>query len=409
MNQSTKTTNPVIFIFITILIDSIGIGIVFPVMPDLLMNMMHINETEATQWGGYLATAYALMQFVFAPVLGGISDRFGRRPVLLLALVGLGLDYIFLTFANTITLLFIGRIIAGICGGSFTTGFAYIADVVPAEKRAQSYGLMGAAFGLGFILGPVIGGILGEIGGERLPFVAAAIITLLNFLYGYFILPESLKPENRRAFDIKRANPFGAYLHLSKIRELRWLVLGMFFLYLAGQVMPAVWPYYTKILFGWGNFENGMSLAFVGVVVALVQGGLIRVAHQKFGQDRSILIGLVFYALGLFLFASADQPWMMYAYTLVYALGGIGPPAIQAIISSRTAANEQGEIQGLLTSLTSLAAVISPLMFTQILSSFTEDKTTLFFPGAPFLLAGVLILFAMLFVLTGLRTGRKTT
>ena len=407
MTQSTKTTNPVIFIFITILIDSIGIGIVFPVMPDLLMNMMHINENEATQWGGYLATAYALMQFVFAPVLGGISDRFGRRPVLLLALVGLGLDYIFLTFANTITLLFIGRIIAGICGGSFTTGFAYIADVVPAEKRAQSYGLMGAAFGLGFILGPVIGGILGEIGGERLPFVAAAIITLLNFLYGYFILPESLKPENRRAFDIKRANPFGAYLHLSKIRELRWLVLGMFFLYLAGQVMPAVWPYYTKILFGWGNFENGMSLAFVGVVVALVQGGLIRVAHQKFGQDRSILIGLVFYSLGLFLFASADQPWMMYAYTLVYALGGIGPPAIQAIISSRTAANEQGEIQGLLTSLTSLAAVISPLMFTQILSSFTEDKTALFFPGAPFLLAGVLILFAMLFVLTGLRTGKK--
>jgi DHA1 family tetracycline resistance protein-like MFS transporter len=407
MSQPTKSTNHLIFIFITILIDSIGIGIVFPVMPDLLMNMMHINETEATQWGGYLATAYALMQFVFAPVLGGISDRYGRRPVLLLSLVGLGLDYIFLTFANTITLLFIGRIVAGICGGSFTTGFAYIADVVPAEKRAQSYGLMGAAFGLGFILGPVIGGILGEIGGERLPFIAAAVITLLNFLYGYFILPESLKPEHRRAFDIKRANPFGAYLHLSKIKELRLLVLGMFFLYLAGQVMPAVWPYYTKILFGWGKFENGMSLAFVGLVVAGVQGGLIRFAHKKFGQDRSILIGLFFYAIGLFLFASADQPWMMYVYTLVYALGGIGPPAIQALISSRTAANEQGEIQGLLTSLTSLAAVLSPLMFTQILSFFTEDKTRIFFPGAPFLLAGGLIVLAMFFVFTGLRINKK--
>ncbi|MBX7093610.1 MAG: TCR/Tet family MFS transporter [Flavobacteriales bacterium] len=390
---------PVFFIFLTVLIDSIGIGIIFPVSATIVSEVTGQPIENAATEGGMLMFTYALMQFIFAPVLGGLSDRYGRRPVLLLSLFGLGLDYLILFYAPTYTWLIIGRLIAGMCGGSFTTAFAYIADITPAEKRAQSFGIMGAAFGLGFIIGPFIGGLFSDIS-SRAPFMAAAVLSLLNFLYGLFILPESLVKENRRSFDIKRANPFGAFVHLNKMKSVRVLVLVMFMLYLAGQVMPVIWTFYTKYLFTWTDKQVGYSLAFVGLMVAIVQGGLIRIAQQKLGQIPSVLIGFILYFSGLMLFAFANQEWMMYAFTAVYALGGIGPPTIQSLISSQIPANEQGEIQGVLTSLTSLATILSPLLMSGLFTAFTGKDAIYEFPGVSFFASAIIILLAGLIFLS---------
>jgi len=401
-----KARNPILFVFITVLIDCIGIGIIFPVAATIVTEVTHVSINEATTYSGLMMTCYALMQFLFSPLLGGISDRFGRRPVLLLSLLGLGIDYFFLTFADTLTLLFIGRIIAGVCGASFTTAFACIADVSEPEKRAQNFGLMGAAFGLGFIIGPVLGGIFSAYG-SRAPFVAAAILSLLNWLYGYFILPETLKVENRRPFDIKRANPFGAFVQLKRSKHIRTLIIGMFMLYLAGQVMPAIWPFYTKFMFQWTDKEIGYSLGFVGVMVSIVQGGLIKFTQQKFGSEKAIYLGLTLYFIGLVLFALANQAWMMYAFTFVYALGGIAPPAIQGIISGRVAANEQGELQGMTTALNSISTILSPLLMTNLFYQFTKPNALIYFPGAAFAAAALLIVGGAYFVVKGLKVSNE--
>ena len=397
-----KARNPLVFVFITVLIDCIGIGIIFPVAATIVTEVTHVSINEAITCSGLMMTCYALMQFLFSPFLGGISDRYGRRPVLLISLLGLGIDYLFLTFADTLTLLFIGRIIAGVCGASFTTAFACIADVSEPEKRAQNFGLIGAAFGLGFIIGPVLGGIFSEYG-SRAPFVAAAILSLLNFIYGFFILPETLKPENRRDFNIKRANPFGAFMQLKRSKHIRTLVLGMFMLYLAGQVMPAIWPFYTKFMYHWTDKQIGYSLGFVGVMISIVQGGLIKFSQQKFGTEKAIYIGLLMYFVGLVLFAFANQAWMMYAFTFVYALGGIAPPSIQGIISGRVADNEQGELQGMVTALNSISTILSPLIMTNLFYQFTKPNTPVYFPGAAFAAAALLILAGAFFIVRGLK------
>ena len=392
-----KTRSPLSFIFITLLIDSIGIGIIIPVVPALIQELTGGSISEASFYGGWMAFVYAFMQFICAPVIGGLSDKFGRRPVLLSSLLGLGIDYIFLALAPTIFWLFIGRVISGIFGASFTSATAYIADISSPEKRAQNFGLVGAAFGIGFILGPVIGGIAAEWG-TRFPFIIAAALSLLNFIYGYFILPESLKKENRREFEWKRANPIGSLLHLKKYPELPLLMLAIFLLHLAGQAPPSVWTYYTMFKFDWDEKMVGYSLGAVGLLLGLVQGGLIRKIIPWLGQHKTVYYGLLFSILSYTLFAFAQNTMMMFAFIIPFGLSGLAGPAIQGIVSNKIPENEQGEIQGSITSLISLSAIIGPLVMTGLFYYYTEGSTRFIFPGAPFILSALLNLIALLLI-----------
>jgi len=379
------------FIFITLLIDFTGFGIIIPVLPRLIEELTGGGLSLAAVYGGWLTLSYSVMQFVSAPILGGLSDRFGRRPVLLASLFGLGVDYIFLAFAPTIFWLFIGRIFAGITGASFTTAQAYIADVSTPEKRAQNFGLIGAAFGIGFIVGPVIGGLFSQFG-LRVPFIISAVLALINWLYGYFILPESLAKENQRSFDWKRANPVGSLLHIRKYPAIIGLLITLFLLYIASHAVQSSWTYYTMEKFRWNETWVGYSLGFVGVVVGIVQGGLIRVIIPKIGQTRAIYYGLILYATGFTLFAFATQGWMMFAFMLPYGLAGIFGPAMQGMISNNVEANGQGEIQGVMAGLMSAAAIIGPLVMTTLFAHFTSKGNGIYFPGAPFILAAFLTL-----------------
>lgn len=393
------------FIFVTLLLDVIGLGIIIPVLPSLISEMIDGDLSVASQYGGWLMFAYAGMQFLFAPVLGGLSDRFGRRPVLLASLFGFGIDYLVVAFAPSILWLFVGRIIAGITGASFTTASAYIADISTPEKRAQNFGIIGAAFGLGFIIGPVIGGVLGQFG-PRVPFFAAAGLTLLNWLYGYFVLPESLPESKRRPFDIKRANPLGSLKGLWRYPSIIGMVGALFFIYLAGHVNSSTWAYFSMLKFGWNEAWVGYSLGFVGLMVAIVQGGLIRVVIPKFGQQRSLYLGLCFYIIGFTLFAFATKGWMMFAFMVPFALGGFAGPSLQSIISGQVPSNEQGELQGALTSLMSVTAIIGPPLMTSLFAYFTSDNAIVHFPGAAFLAAAI---FAVLALFLALFTGKKTS
>lgn len=390
-----KTKRPLFFIFLTILIDCIGIGIIIPTLPALIQSLSGENISMAASYGGWLNFSYAIMSFVFSPVLGGLSDRFGRRPVLLISLLGLGLDYIFLAFAPTLFWLFVGRIIAGICGASFTTASAYIADMSSAENKAKNFGMIGAAFGLGFIIGPLLGSLFGSFG-TRAPFMAAAGFSLLNVIFGYFVLPESLGVENRRAFSWKRANPLGSLKQLAKHKAVINLIVVLFILNIAGQAMPSIWTFFCIERFSWDEKMIGFSLAFVGISVAVVQGGLIGFTTKKLGVKKSIFIGLGFYMLGFFLFALANHSWMMFAFMIPYALGGISVPNIQSILSSQVDANEQGELQGGLTSMVSLTAVIGPILMTSSFTFFTKNPDTLYFPGISFFVGGVLALISLI-------------
>lgn len=379
------------FIFITVLVDVIGWGLIIPVMPTLIAQLKGIPVNEASKDGGWLIVVYATMQFVFAPVLGNLSDRYGRRAVLLFSLFGFGVDYIFVALAPTYGWLFVGRTISGITGASFTTASAYIADISTSETRAKNFGMLGAAFGLGFIIGPAIGGLLSGFG-IRAPFYAAAVLTLLNWLYGYFILPESLPLENRRAFSWKRANPVGALMHLQKYPAIGGLVIALVLVYIGGHAVQSNWSFFTIYRFNWTNAMVGISLSVVGVLIAAVQGGLIRIVNPKLGNEKSVYVGLALYAVGMFLFAFATQGWMMFAFLVPYCLGGIAGPALQAIISSHVPGNEQGELQGGLTSLMSLTSIIGPLIMTNLFYYFTKPGNPLHLPGAPFLLGGLLML-----------------
>lgn len=392
-----KNSKAIFFILVTVLIDVIGIGIIIPIMPSLYQELTGGTVSEASQYSAYLVFIYALMQFIFSPIIGGLSDQYGRRPVLLMSLFGFGLDFVFLALAPSIGWLFVGRIISGIAGASFTTANAYIADITEPEKRAQSFGMIGAAFGFGFIIGPSLGGILGEYG-TRIPFWVSAGLAILNWLYGYFILPESLLPENRRKFDIKRANPIGSLLNLKKYPYVLALVLSLFLVNVSNFATQGTWSFYGIEKFSWSKMEVGLSLGFVGLMVAMVQGGLIRVIIPKLGQEKSLFLGLAINALGLAAFAFASSSWMMYAIMIPFAIGGLAGPAFQGIISNQVGKNEQGELQGGLTSLMSIAAIVGQPLMLGLFRAFTKENAPIYFPGAPFLMGGLLSLISLLLV-----------
>ncbi|MBR9831252.1 TCR/Tet family MFS transporter [bacterium] len=383
------------FIFITILVDVIGIGIIIPVIPSLIEKLSGDGLSEASRIGGWLIFAFAIMQFLFAPLMGILSDKFGRRPVLLLSLLGLGIDYLFHAYAPTIGWLLVGRVLAGITGASLTVANAYIADISTPENKAQNFGMVGAAFGLGFIIGPVIGGIAGEIN-VQYPFFISAGLTFLNFIYGFVVLPESLAPEKRRNIDLKRANPIGSLKLIRKYPIVLGLIASFFLLYLASQAVQTTWTYYSMYKFAWDEAMVGYSLGVVGIIVAVVQGGLVKYAVKWWGEKKTIYRGYFLWIVGLVLFAAASEGWMLFAFLLPYCLGGIASPTLQGVVSNQVADNEQGELQGALTATMSLSAIIGPLIMTNLFYVFTQENTPIQFPGAPFVLGAILVLISFL-------------
>ncbi len=386
-------------------IDSMGIGIIVPVMPDLLLEVGAGSLGSAAVWGGILASVFAIMQFLCSPTIGNISDRFGRRPVLLISLLVMGVDYLIMGFAHAIWLLFLCRVIGGITASTPATVAAYIADITEPEKRAQRFGLVGAAFGIGFIIGPLLGAVFAEFG-TRAPFFAAAGLSFANLALGYFVLPETVTDQIRRPFDWARANPLGGLLQIGRLPGLRVLLTVLLFAQIAINVYPAVWAYYGAERFGWEPRMIGLTLAAYGVAFAITQGWVIRIFLNRIGEERTLLLGLFFEVVALVGYGFIDQIWMLWALIPVSAMGGIATPALQGIMSRTALANQQGELQGVVSSINSLAYVISPLVMTAIFYEFVKPNSIVYAPGAPFLFSAVILVIS-LFLLTGTaRQGR---
>ncbi len=387
-----------IFILITVFIDVLGIGIIIPILPELIKEFAGGSTTVAGRWFGVLAATYAVTQFFFAPLLGAISDRVGRRPVILISLFGLGIDYIIMGFAPSIAWLFVGRLFAGVMGASITTANAYIADVSGPENRARNFGLIGVAFGLGFIFGPALGGILGGID-LRLPFFAAAGLALVNWLYGFFVLPESLLPENRDEFRWAKANPVGSVAVLRSYPLVAGLAFSFIFMVLAQRGLETVWVLYTGHKFGWDAQANGLSLALVGIMATIVQGGMVQPVIKRFGERRAILGGLVIAVVTYLGYGLATEGWMLLAFIVFGSIGGVAGPAIQGLVTGTVAPHDQGKVQGAIQSLMSLTAIVAPLLFTAgLFSYFTSDAAPIELPGAPFLLGAVMYGTAFVFL-----------
>lgn len=392
--MASKKDTAMVFILVTLLIDFTGFGIIIPVLPTLIQNLTGGDISISADYGGYLMGAYALAQFIFSPILGALSDKFGRRPILLISLFGLGIDYIFLSFAPTIFWLFVGRIIAGIAGASVSTAMAYIADISEPSQKSKNFGLVGAVFGIGFILGPVLGGLFSTFG-LRVPFMVAAGLALVNWLYGYFLLPESLSPINRRDFLWKRVNPVGVFVNIAKYPTIIGLLITMFLLYIANHSVNSNWSYYVIEKFKWDSTTIGYSLGLVGLVLALVQGVLIRLIVSQRQHKRAIYYGLLLYSIAFICFAfAANGTWIM-LFILPYGLAGIGGPAMQSLISNQVEPNSQGELQGIITGLQSLAAIIGPWLISHIFIYFIGPSATVYFPGAPFIFSAILTLIGL--------------
>ena len=383
------------FIFITLFLDVMGWGLIIPVLPTLVSSLKGVPINQASSYGAILLFGYAFSQFLFAPVLGNLSDQFGRRPILLLSLFGFSVNYLLLAWAPSFFWLIIGRIVAGVAGSSVSTAGAYIADVSTESTRAKNYGMVGAAFGLGFIIGPAVGGLVASLG-VRAPFYAAAVLCLLNGLYGYFILPESLSIENRRKFSWKRANPFGALKIFLSHPTVARLAIVYFLIYLGAQAVQSTWSYFTMYRFGWNEKIVGISLAVVGLLVAVVQSVLVRIVNPRIGNEKSIYVGLAFYTIGLFSFAFASMGWMMFVFLIPYCLGGLAGPSLQSTLASLLPPNVQGELQGALTSLMSLTAIIGPLIMNNLFAYFTRPDSTIHFPGIAFFLGSLAMLSSLI-------------
>lgn len=395
-NQTMKSKKTaLLFIFITILVDVIGIGIILPIIPEFIMELTGEGNHMAVIYGMWLTTAFAGMQFFFSPVLGEISDQYGRKPILLLSLLGLSIDYLIHAWAPTITWLFIGRFLAGITGASFTVASAYIADISTLEEKAKNFGLIGAAFGLGFIIGPGIGGYFGDID-IRLPFYIAAGLTFANFLFGWLLVPESLSQENRRPINFLKMVPGVSLVALRNYKGVLLLIAAFFLANLAGQALPTVWSYFTIERFDWSPKEIGLSLVAVGLLVAFVQGVLVGRAIGWFGKQKVVTFGFLLWTFGMFLFSQASEPWMLYAFLIPYALGGVAGPTVQGIISNQVSVKEQGILQGSITSLVSVTAILGQLIFAPVFYFFVRPEAEPYFPGASFALAALLLLVAFI-------------
>ncbi|MBY0586955.1 TCR/Tet family MFS transporter [bacterium] len=367
----------------------IGFGIVIPVVPKLIVELTGVGLGRAAQIGGWLAFAYALMQFFFGPIMGGLSDRYGRRPILLISLAVFGIDYLIMGWAPTLIWLFVGRTMAGIAGASFGPAMAYVADISPAETRAKSFGMLGAAFGIGFILGPAIGGLLGMIG-PRAPFLAAAFLAFANLFYGYFFLPESLAPENRRPFDWHRAHTFGAIRKLMSYSSILGLVVTLFFWQLAHHSLTSTWSFYTMLKFHWTERDVGLSLAFVGLLAAIVQGGLTGKIIPRLGERRAVILGFSSAIIGYIGYGSATAGWMLFFWMAIASLSGLSFPSINAMMSRRIPPDAQGELQGTISSMHSVTSIIGPVMMTQVFGYFTSESSVIYLPGAAFFFAALL-------------------
>ncbi len=379
-----------VFILATVAIDTIGVGLLIPVLPSLLREIGGGSLGDAAIWGGILSTSYAVMQFLCGPFMGALSDRFGRRPILLATLGILALDYLVMALAWSLWFLLIARIVAGVAAATQATATAYIADISSPEERAARFGLIGAAFGVGFVLGPLIGGLLAEFG-TRAPFYAAAAISAANLVFGWFVLPETVTDRIRRKFEWRRANPFGAFAALNKHRNVGPYVL-MFFLYqVAFMVYPVVWAYFGEARFGWSPGMIGLSLASFGIALAIVQGGLIRIILARLGERGAVIYGLIFNAMSFLVLAFVESGTIALIFTPLTALGAVVTPAIQGLMSRATPDDAQGELQGLVSSAVALSLITSPLIMSQVFALFTEGDVGLVLPGAPFLVSMALM------------------
>lgn len=398
----------ILFIFITLVLDIIGIGLIVPILPKLVETFEGGDVVAASHAYGALAALYSLMQFVFAPLLGSLSDRFGRRPVILLSLFGAGIDYFLLAFAPNLAWFFVGRIVSGITGANIAAASAYIADVSPPEKRAANFGLIGAAFGIGFIAGPALGGLLGDIS-LKLPFYVAGGLTLLNWLYGWLILPESLAPENRRAFSWKRSNPVGSLLALREHPIAFGLAGTHFLINLAHQALPSTWVLYTGYRYGWNPKQVGVSLAIVGLMAGLVQGGLTRFVVKKLGERKAAALGMTISVMSFIGYGLATQGWMIYVVLIAGSIGFVTAPAVQGLISRNVGADEQGGVQGALASLASIAGIIGPPLATGLFAHFISEKSRIELPGAAFFFSALLVFCGLLLALRSFqKNGDKT-
>jgi DHA1 family tetracycline resistance protein-like MFS transporter len=382
------------FIFITVVLDVLALGIIVPVLPALVVDFLDGDTARAAEIYGIFATAWALMQFVAAPILGALSDRFGRRPVILISIAGLGLDYILMALAPNLGWLFVGRVISGVTSASFSTAAAYIADVTPVESRAKSFGMIGAAFGLGFVLGPALGGMLGTVS-PRLPFWISAGLCLTNALYGLFVLPESLPPERRTPrFSWSRANPFGSLRLLRSHPELFGLASVTFIYYIAHEVLPSTFVLYTSYRYGWNTATVGLTLALVGVCTAIVSGGLVGPIVARIGERTAALTGLAFGSVAFALFGLAPQGSLFVAAVPIMAMWALYGPSAQGLMTRRVSGSEQGQLQGAIMGLRGLAGLFSPFLFTFTFATFIGPHAPIALPGAPFLLAAILLVIA---------------
>jgi MFS transporter, DHA1 family, tetracycline resistance protein len=395
----------VAFIFVTILLDMLALGLIMPILPKLVESFVDNDTARAARIFGVFGTAWALMQFFFSPILGSLSDRFGRRPVVLLSNFGLGLDYVLMALAPNLIWLFVGRVISGITSASVSTAFAYIADITPAERRAAVFGKVGAAFGAGFILGPAIGGLLGDID-PRLPFWAAAALSFANTLYGLLILPESLPRDRRPPFRWKSANPIGALHLLRSDRILTGLSVVNFFTQLAHAVLPSTFVLYATYRYGWDSKTVGVTLAMVGICAMLVQGAGIGPIVRLFGERRSLLLGLVCGSAGFLIFAVAPTGPLSWIGIPVMSLWGVSGAAIQSLMTKQVASDQQGQLQGANSSVQSISQLLGPFLFTLTFAYFIGAQAPMQLPGAPFFLASALVLIAMLIAARTLTSAR---